>query len=374
MTTVKVLVTDAGYKHSLAAIRSLARSGHFIIGGDTSRFALSFHSKYCKERIVYPNPKMEESFFKFFSKYLKRTKVAVLIPIGYLSNVVFAKYQKQLRSFVEIPIANWKAMRIASNKDETMELAKQLGVRVPRIYRKPSEVTNFPIVMKGIRESGFVRYVNSANELAKINVSDSILQEYIPGDGYGFFALYNNGKSRAFFMHKRIREYPITGGPSTSAISTYNEELRTLGEKLLDALNWHGVAMVEFKKDLRDGKFTLMEINPKFWGSLDLSIASGVDFPRLLVKMAFDGDIKPVTQYNIGLKFQWPLPDDFLHFLANPVSIREVARDLFDRQVKNNIDLGDIKPNLYQSYLSIRRILYYIRKKKLRFPNGYLRS
>lgn len=67
-------------------------------------------------------------------------------------------------------------------------------------------------------------------------------------------------------MHKRMREYPITGGSSTAAESMYDPELRDLGLTLLKALDWHGVAMVEFKKDSRDGKYKLMEINPKFWG------------------------------------------------------------------------------------------------------------
>jgi predicted ATP-grasp superfamily ATP-dependent carboligase len=78
-------------------------------------------------------------------------------------------------------------------------------------------------------------------------------------------------------MHRRIREYPITGGASTAAESFYDPALRDLRLTLLRALNWHGVAMVEFKKDQRDGTHKL--INAKFWGSLDLAIAAGVDFP-----------------------------------------------------------------------------------------------
>lgn len=87
-------------------------------------------------------------------------------------------------------------------------------------------------------------------------------------------------------MHKRIRELYTMGGPSTCAISVYDPKLLDYGLKILGALNWHGIAMVEFKKDSKDGTFKLMEINPKFWGSLDLAIASGIDFPYLLYKMA----------------------------------------------------------------------------------------
>jgi biotin carboxylase len=75
-----------------------------------------------------------------------------------------------------------------------------------------------------------------------------------------------------------------------------------LGIKLLKALNWYGVAMVEFKMDPRDGKLKFLEINPRFWGSLPLAIASGVDFPYLLYRMAMDGDIEPVLKYKVGVK------------------------------------------------------------------------
>lgn len=83
-------------------------------------------------------------------------------------------------------------------------------------------------------------------------------------------------------MHRRIREVP----PSSAAESTYNSELLKLGRKILELLNWHGVAMVEFRRDSATGEFKLIEINPKFWGTLDLAIAAEIDFPHLAVQMA----------------------------------------------------------------------------------------
>ena len=82
-----------------------------------------------------------------------------------------------------------------------------------------------------------------------------MIQEYIQGSGYGFFAIYENGNLKEFFMHKRIRENPITGGSSVCAKSIYEPKLFRYGKDLLDKLNWHGVAMVEFKKDSKSGKY-----------------------------------------------------------------------------------------------------------------------
>jgi predicted ATP-grasp superfamily ATP-dependent carboligase len=191
-----------------------------------------------------------------------------------------------------------------------------------------------------------------------------LLQEYIPGDGYGFFGLFNQGALRAIFMHKRLREYPITGGPSTVAESVYEPRLKELGLRILRLLNWHGAAMVEFRKDFRDNEYKLMEINPKFWGSLDLAIASGVDFPYLTCKMAVDGDVKPVFRYKVGVKFMWPFPDDFQRSLVYPLSIRDLIKDLIESRTHTNISWADLNPNLIQILKSFVMIERFVTSKK----------
>jgi predicted ATP-grasp superfamily ATP-dependent carboligase len=90
-----------------------------------------------------------------------------------------------------------------------------------------------------------------------------------------------------------------------------------MGLQLLKALDWFGVAMVEFKLDPRDGIPKLMEINPRFWGSLALAIAAGVNFPLLLLRMSRGEDVEPIETYQTGKMCRWLLPGDVLHFLHN---------------------------------------------------------
>jgi predicted ATP-grasp superfamily ATP-dependent carboligase len=80
-------------------------------------------------------------------------------------------------------------------------------------------------------------------------------------------------------------------------------------ERLLEGLKWHGVAMVEFKHDARDGVPKLLEVNGRFWGSLQLSVDAGVDFPHLLYRQAIDGDVEPVLTYRSGVRLRWWLGD-----------------------------------------------------------------
>ena len=367
---MKVLITDADYKHTLGAVRALGQKGIYVIAGSSSKRSQSFYSKYCKKRVVYPDPKKEDEFVDFMLNYVKSNKMDVLLPIGYLTTTVLSKHKDEFSPYIKIPIADWDSMKIASDKYRTMELAKNLGVKIPKMFDENDKIEKFPVVIKGLKESGRIRYANSFKELSKLKTEESIVQEYIPGNGYGFFALFNKGKVRAIFMHKRVREYPITGGSSTVAESIYDPELKALGLKLLESLNWHGVAMVEFKKDFRDGEFKLMEINPKFWGSLDLAIVSGVDFPYLAVKMAMDGDVEPVFEYKTEIKFRWLFPDDFLHLLAKPSSAKSFIIDFFDKNTKNNIWLSDIKPNLFQVYGASLTVISRIKNRNLKYPHG----
>jgi predicted ATP-grasp superfamily ATP-dependent carboligase len=366
---MRVLVTDAHLKQTLGIVRSLGSKGIYIIAGAHKRRGEAFYSKYCREKIIYP-VNSEEKFIEFILNYIKNNPIDILLPVGTFTTLALAKYQKLISQYTLLPLADWNAIEVASDKKKTLEIAQSLGVKTPIIYENPSQIERFPVVAKGIKGSGLIQYINSPSDFANIKMPEFILEEYIPGEGYGFFALFNHGKVRAIFMHKRLRELPITGGPSTAAESVYDPVLKNYGLRLLEALNWHGVAMVEFKKDIRDGEFKLMEINPRFWGSLDLAIASGVDFPYLLVKMAIEGDVEPVMQYKVGVKYMWPFPDDFLHTIANPYSVGAFIGDFFRREVKSNIWLKDIKPNLYQVMETIYALIFRVRQRKWRHPHG----
>lgn len=374
MSKTRVFVSDADYANSLAAVRSLGKKGIEVVAGSSSRHAQAFYSRYCAERLVYPSLDDKDGFTDFVLKHLHADRIDVLLPIGYDANVAVSKHLAEFSKLTRVPVAGWEAMRIASDKSLTLKFAADLGVGIPRTYSSPDQVDSFPVVVKSTVGSGRMRYINSREELTNLEMSNAVIQEYVPGTGYGFFALMNRGEPRALFMHRRIREYPITGGASTAAESVFDEELKDIGLKLLKALSWHGVAMVEVKKDIRDGRFKLMEINPKFWGSLDLAIASGVDFPYLAVRMAVDGDVEPVLDYRTGVVFTWPLPYGVLHALAKPTSAWQSFRDCLNREVMSNIWPDDIVPNLVQAVSTLGAVAKRAGSGTLRYPHGVPRS
>jgi len=67
--------------------------------------------------------------------------------------------------------------------------------------------------------------------------------------------------------------------------------------------------MVEFKLDRRDGQAKLMEVNGRFWGSLQLAIDSGLNFPLLLYRLATGENVPAQLVYKAGVKSRWFLGD-----------------------------------------------------------------
>ena len=250
-------------------------------------------------------------------------------------------------------------MLMTHDKAKTFEFAMERGIPVPKTYfvgsmeeiEEISDTIEYPVVVKPRCKTTWVNgkammlkvtsknYVTEKKDL--VTISEDIfkksgkmplIQEYIHGDGYGVEVLLNHGEPRAIFMHKRLREYPITGGASTLRKSVYNEKLKNIALDLMEGLKWHGVAMVEFKIDKKDGEPKLMEVNGRFWGSLPLAIASGVDFPYLLHKMATEGDVEPVFEYKTGVKCRWLIPGDMLWLVASLKNRNDkwnVAREFF---------------------------------------------
>jgi predicted ATP-grasp superfamily ATP-dependent carboligase len=236
---------------------------------------------------------------------------------------------------VKIPLPDHEVLQKANNKAETLKIAMEHTIPCPKTYfvrdvddvKKILDELTFPVILKPTESSGSkgLEYVIKKENLIETfektsqNFGETIIQELIPpgGEAYGFEGLFNNNSEpKAIFVHKRVREYPITGGPSTLRVGVKNEEIVELGTRLLKALRWYGIAMVEFKVDPRDNIPKLMEINPRFWGSLSLPIASGVDFPYLLCKMAMDGDIDVPLHYKPGIKSRWLFYGDFKYLFA----------------------------------------------------------
>ena len=343
--TMTVFVTDGAERTSLAITRSLGRKGISVHGGESYRFSTTTLSKYCKRKFIYPDPQVDcNNFIDRLAGILKDGDYDALYSSREVTTIPISYHKKMLEKYVRVPFPDYEKILMAHDKAKTFKFAMEHGIPAPETHivetmdelEEISGTIEYPVVVKSRYKTTWDggkpvmlkvtsrNYVDNRDDL--IDVSSEIykksgkmpiVQEYIHGDGYGVEVLFNHGEPRAVFMHKRLREYPITGGASTLRESIYNERMKNVALDLMEGLGWHGVAMVEFKLDTKDGEPKLMEVNGRFWGSLPLSIASGVDFPYLLHKMVTEGDVDPVFEYKTGVKCRWLIPGDLLWFVAS---------------------------------------------------------
>ncbi len=380
---VRVAVTDANYKHTLGIVRKLGSIGvqPYILA--SKKISLAGLSKYSESQLILTESYDEDELLQLLFKH----KIELLILVGTNSFKKIVPWKKTLAlSGVEIITVESSVQEIAFSKRSTYELAKSIGVPIPKtIYPRnfsdvdmaKSEIV-YPCVIKGLYEVGgnIVDYATDAKDLLqkyeliceKYHLTEDsglpMLQEYIPGDGCAFFAIYNNGVCGPTFQHKRVREYPVTGGASSCAESYKSERLEHYGRALLDSLKWHGVAMVEFKLDQNDNP-VLMEINPKFWGSTDLALEAGVDFPRAILDIYLGKKIQYSNTYKYPFRYHWPFDGDIQHVIDNPKNVHQFLKDLFNINVRSNIRISDPLPTLYLGasfllglFLKLKRKIY----------------
>jgi predicted ATP-grasp superfamily ATP-dependent carboligase len=364
-----VLITDEHYKSSLGLVRHLGQRGARVGVVAASKGSLACRSHFCNDIIPADSPSVE-AILEATLRAIRSDHYDLVIPVSYPMTRALTQRKAEILRFAGLEVAEIEGIERAANKTAMMQLAERVGVPAPRTFVPSSieeatefaSVCGFPVVVKPQRESPgrSVRFARNCEELraslsnhftlASGDAEQPLLQEFIPGRGCGFFATYQNGVCKRVFMHRRVREYPAGGGVSSCAQSFHDARLETYGRRMLDALRWHGVAMVEFRQDSRDGEFKLLEVNPKFWGSLDLALAAGADFPGDLCQMALGATLDFNDDYNRQLRFQWPLSTsgDLFHLWTRPRSFLDVALDFLNPRVKSNLRLDDFGPTLIE--------------------------
>lgn len=351
----RVFVTDGSYPNCLAAVRALGRAGAIITVGERdnlpTRGAIGFWSRYSDGHFRYPDPtRCAESTVAALADYFSHHPFDAAIPIGLQMTDLFVRYADRLPVRTMLPSRN--SFEVAADKSRTCEFAKSVGIRIPRTFSvNDYRNAGLPCVFKHPRTGVHIAHSCSDAEVIVSRLGSDLpqytVQEFIPGrNGFGYFGFYVDGVERGFFMHERLMQFPIEGGPSVEARSIYDTELREVGKSLLTGLRWHGVAMVEFKRSDRDGEYYLIEVNPKFWGSLDLAVQSGCNFPVWVLAHITNHGLEIPPTYKIGTLYQWVVPNGIKSFIRYPEYRSTFLRHLLDYQVKKDVLANDPLPTL----------------------------
>ncbi len=371
-----VLLLDAHLRHSVAIARSLGRQGVEVVGAAPSRRFAARYSRYVQTAVQFDAGADGQDPGHLLA-IAERHRVGTVIAGGLPGNEFLCRHRGLLEGRLRAPFNDLSQFERLANKRATVELADSLGVRHPLTVEvehpdQASEIAaqvGFPMVLKSPIDQGTVRYPADAVALeaciaqyATDNPQEyrngvyPIAQRYIDGDGHGFFGLADHGRLVAYFMHRRLHEVPPSGGPSAMAMSWRDPELLALGQRFFSATGWHGVAMVEFKRSRSDGAYDLIEVNPKFWGSLDLAIASGVDFPALLHALLEQAPLTHlIGDYRDGTIFRW-LTMDLAHAAARR-DLRPYLRAFADPRIRDDLEPRDPFPTAALFATGLARVM-----------------
>lgn len=325
----RILVTDGTQRSALAVVRSLGKAGHTVFVCAPRVPSLAGSSRYSFDESAVPDALVSPSdFVTEVTLLIDRWRIDTLIPITEASLLALLPERATLGAAIPFPDAS--VFRGITDKSAVLSAAKELGVATPRqvVLKSKSDLTamdpgllDYPVVLKPSRSVG--EHDGQRVALGVLHVADAksfkpviqslddaafplLVQQRIVGPGTGVFLLVWDGVVRAVFAHRRLREKPPSGG-----VSVYSESIAAdpalveRSRQLLERMKWNGVAMIEYKLDASTGVPYLMEVNGRFWGSLQLAIDAGVDFPALLVAAASGEPTPPVTSYRIGVRSRW---------------------------------------------------------------------
>lgn len=328
-----VLVLDGNQRSTLAVVRSLGKRGIPVIVGESTARSIAGVSRFCWRQVQYPSPENNpEKFLAWLVQLAQQDEVRWVLPITDITTAIVLKNRAAFGEKL-LPFPAWNEYEALTNKCSLVKRAKELDVTVPETYcirdsgDLPSVIENvrFPAIVKAAnskvwnnstwRATG-VKYVNSREQLVSAvsqlpwdGQSPIMIQQCILGEGQGVFALCDQGRPLIWFAHKRVREKPPSGGVSVLSESIpLDMKLKESAQKILASARWHGVAMLEFKVT-KDGQPFLIEINGRFWGSLQLAVDSGADFPFALYQLANGQTVDTKTSYVSGRMCRWLLGD-----------------------------------------------------------------
>jgi predicted ATP-grasp superfamily ATP-dependent carboligase len=328
----RVLVTDAHTTAALAIVRSLASAGMDVtVAAEHGHLNLAAHSRFTRRVLACASASRQPLVFaEQITQELERTRYDLLIPLTDTSVTILRHLRERLDSLVTVALPSNDVLESARDKQLTIRIAQQNSVVVPptRTFDSLSQLEAaapglaYPCVVKprfsgewdGNSEirRGTVRFASSSESLRAI-VSGSrevpgfyLIQALVAGSGVGVFVVADRGQPLSVFAHQRIRETNPTGGRASLARSIPPDaRIVAPALRLLKALKWHGVAMVEFKDPGAPDAPVLMEVNGRFWGSLPLAIEAGVDFPVLLARLLLGQQVDPPAAYAVGVQCRY---------------------------------------------------------------------
>ncbi|NHN61423.1 MULTISPECIES: carboxylate--amine ligase [Halorussus] len=313
-----VVVSAVDVPSSFVALRSLHRRGVHTVAVSERESPEVFCSRYCDEAVRVPSPCRSAVAYKdALLDLAARDDVQTILPFREEDVYVLSRYRDEFAEHIATPFPDFETLCRVQDRMALFDVAADIGVAIPETelltdcddWSRPSIVkgrytiladafrestaapeakpvrNNGDEPVEGLRQPPATSYLPPGRRPNVEALCDAaghvpLIQEYMPDtDEYSFCAMYDSGEALATFQHRQIRGFHYSGGTSSFRKSVDEPALEAAGLALLDELEWHGPADVEFKRDPTTGEFKLMEINPRFWSSVPFAVQAGADFP-----------------------------------------------------------------------------------------------
>jgi len=360
------------------ALRALGRRGdicHVACESGKNRV-----SRFCRRFISVPNAEKDpEAYVTAIIDLCKTRKYDVILPTSMATLEVLAQHANTLAEFSNILFPSVVQVEIGMDKRRTIEMCRKFGFAHPATVFleddsdlvKIGESFGFPLIVKHERNFGGsfgVRCVSAMNELSLTvknlsqlggGISHCMVQKFVPGALFDACVVAHNGKVARIVTQVRHLMYPISGGVAAHLVSVENSQLRDLAANIISALNWTGPIQLEFKWDAESHEFSLIEINPRFWGTTGAWARAGFDFPGVAVDLAMGGTVQAIDALPGNLRFKYLIG-------RTPYALVQLMRakgwaamrdpNKYD-QTWHDFDLRDPGPDVWRIYDEIRKLL-----------------
>jgi predicted ATP-grasp superfamily ATP-dependent carboligase len=325
----RVIVTYGRSLMALTVAHSLAARGVEVIGCDDIDFTvLSFSRQVTKHFVHKPADKDLGAYLDSLEGHVRKHKPEdgrpyVLMPV-FSDTRLLAQHRGRFDGLITIAAAPYEAIEKVDPKDRLVETARTMGIRTPLTARFTTRAEleaatreiGFPCLIKpvdmvggrGVRKfTALEPMLAYWDEAAERYEGRALLQQSVGGDDYCLTALFENGALKAHMAYRNLSQFPSRTGAGVVRETIPDAPFLPAAEALLGALNWNGVAEMDFRWDGNpESEPWLIEVNPRFWAGLFHSVESGVDFPWLAYVLAVTGKAPAGAPAEIGSKSKAP--------------------------------------------------------------------
>lgn len=309
-----VILTYCWNRVGYTILKSLHQKGLKVWAADTSKRNICSMSKFCTGSFTYPDPFTEEdAFIQVLKDKVAELGPRVLMPT-HDESVVIMRHRDEFPVDLIIPYEGEEKLLLLANKAKSTEIARKAGVPVPEVYKSIDEVKSYPVVFKTVigNSAKGVFFPKDREELVKLmdkhKDEETLLEEWIGGTDYSVDCVRWDGFCKTSVYHALVTKTD-GGGTTTQREIVYMPQLEGAAQKLIDAVDFHGVCGLDFRYDAEKNKIAYIETNARFTGGLATPVTAGFDIPWIVYKLATEGKYTEPINVRIGTRTKWILGD-----------------------------------------------------------------